>query len=423
MGRPSSFRSFWRAEQGVAAIAWALSLPLVIGAVALGIDIGSWYLAHRSLQTATDIAAIDAGYHLGTNTVTQPILASAANHSLSGNGYTIPGNMTVTVNYPPTSGSYSGNTNAVEVITSEPQARYFSRMFMASDPQIDVRAVSIRQPAGSACVLALNTTAANALEFQGNTTINLSNCSGASNSTSTSAVGLSGSSIVNAASLYAVGSVAQGGSSQLTTTYGTLTGGSSITDPYASLSVPNYVGCTKNNFNATGTNTISPGVYCNGLSFAANSNTTLSPGTYIIDRGSFKVNNNATVSGNGVTIILTSSTGSSYANVTINGGSSVSLTAPTTGTYAGMLMFQDRNAPYAASTANKLNGGATMSLVGAIYFPKQGVQFSGNSSNNSGSCTKIVADTVTFIGDSYLNNNCPNSVTKITTQGKVSLVE
>lgn len=423
MGLACLARKLWRAEQGATAVAWAIALPMLGGAVALGVDVGNWYLARRSLQTATDIAAIDAGYHLNS-TVTQAILLAAANHSLSGNGYTLPGNLTVTVHYPPTSGTYSGNTNAVEVITSQPQSRYFSRMFMSSDPSVGARAVSVRQPAGSACVLALNPTADNALKFQGNTTINLSNCTGASNSSSaSSAVLLSGSSVVSATSIYAVGGVSQGGASQLTTSSGVLTGGSPISDPYALVGISNYVGCSYNNYNAKNTTVLSPGVYCNGLSFAANSTTTLSAGTYIIDRGDFKINNNATVTGNGVTIILTSSTSSNYATVTINGGATVNLSAPTTGTYAGMLMYQDRNAPYASSNSNKLNGGATMSLVGAVYFPSQGVQFSGNSSNNSGSCTKIVADTVTFIGNSYLNNNCPNSVTDITTQGKVSLME
>src|SRR4029077_4526233 len=127
--------------------------------------------------------------------------------------------------------------------------------------------------------------------------------------------------------------------------------------------------------NATGT---TPYVFSNGLSLGAQASLTLGPGVYIIDRGSFSVGAQATLTApSGTTIILTSSTGSNYATASINGGASVSVTAPTTGDTAGLAVFQDRNAPTAGTSANSFTGGGTQNIVGALYFPNQGVTFAG----------------------------------------------
>ena len=58
----------------------------------------------------------------------------------------------------------------------------------------------------------------------------------------------------------------------------------------------------------------------------------------------------------GVTFILTSSTAAtnpgSIAQVSINGGATLNLTAPDTGTYAGVIMYQDRRADFGTSNIN-----------------------------------------------------------------------
>ena len=81
----------------------------------------------------------------------------------------------------------------------------------------------------------------------------------------------------------------------------------------------------------------------------------------------------------GTTIVLTSSTSSGYATANINGGATLNLTAPTTGATMGLAFFQDRNAPTAGTSANTFNGGGTQNIVGAIYFPNQGVTYAGGA--------------------------------------------
>jgi hypothetical protein len=407
---------------GTAAVLWGLTLPIVIGGLGLGADVGTWYFSEHNLQSATDAATIAAGYEITGGNPQRSAMQSAANREMTRNGFGSGSNITMTVNYPAQSGAYAGNTQAVEVIVTRPQSRFFSKLFLGADPGIRARAVASRQPQGSACVLSLASSGASALLFQGSTIVNLSNCSAAANSTDAAAINLSGSSTLSTYSLYTAGNYTQGTSATLTSGHPAITNGTPLTDPYSNLAMPSYGGCAQNNYNAKGSATINPGVYCNGMSFGSKADVTMSPGVYIVDRGTFDVNAGAKVTGNGVTIILTSSTGTNYANVNVNGGATVTLSAPTGDDYAGVLLYQDRNAPVAINS-NKLNGGSSTNYTGAIYFPNQEVQFTGNNSSTSTGCTKLVAKTITFTGNSYLSNDCPASVATVATQGTVKLVE
>jgi hypothetical protein len=113
----------------------------------------------------------------------------------------------------------------------------------------------------------------------------------------------------------------------------------------------------------------------------------------VIVGGTFDVASTAHVTTDtedGVTIFLTGS-GSDYAKVTINGGAHIDIVATTDGEYKGLAFFQDRDAPVISSgSPNKLNGGSSMNITGAIYFPNQRLSFSGNNSEE-GTCTRIVA--------------------------------
>jgi len=143
---------------------------------------------------------------------------------------------------------------------------------------------------------------------------------------------------------------------------------------------------------------LSPGVYCGGLSLNAGAVVTLQAGTYIMDGGSLSVNGGATLAGNGVTLVFTSG-----ANATINGGAVVNLTAPTSGTMAGIVVYADRNTP--AGTAFKFNGGAQQYFGGAVYVPTGAVSFAGGANTSTG-CTQLIGGTLTFTGNSQLSIDC-----------------
>src|SRR5262249_18264858 len=156
-----------------------------------------------------------------------------------------------------------------------------------------------------------------------------------------------------------------------------------------------YSGCNQNNYSLDGNHsqTFSPGtsgvmVFCNGLSVTGGSSVTLQPGTYVIDGGSFSISGNSSISGTGVTIILTSSRRSNYATASISGGSTVNISAPTSGTLQGLAFYQDRNAP--SSGNDSFSGGTTQNITGAIYFPNQGVTFNGGTETGGARCTQLI---------------------------------
>ena len=123
------------------------------------------------------------------------------------------------------------------------------------------------------------------------------------------------------------------------------TGQPSTPDPYADVNVPLFTGCDYHNYNSKKNDVLNPGVYCGGLHFNGGVSVTLNDGTYIVDRSAMLVDGGATVTGNHVTFVFTSSTGANYPNVTINGGAIMNLGPPNSGTLSGIVMYADRHTP------------------------------------------------------------------------------
>ena len=111
-----------------------------------------------------------------------------------------------------------------------------------------------------------------------------------------------------------------------------------------------------------------------------------------------------------MTIVLANDvSGGAPADVKINGNFNVNLTAPTTGPTAGIALFQDRVS--CASCSNSVNGGSSQSITGVIYFPSNSITYAGGASTGGPVCTKLVAKTISFKGNSTFNTNCSSSGT------------
>ena len=411
------WRRLWRDTTGNYATAFALAAPFLIGGTALASEGGLWLYERHIVQTAADTAALSAATAYGANTHSN--IQTQANAVASGYPFiTASYNASVVAHTPPISGSYSGNTKAVEVDISIQQPRLLSAVISQTPVTISGRAVALIGNGGNGCVLALNRTASAAVSAQGSIAVTLQNCGLYDDSNSASGLSGGGSATVSALSASVVGGVS--GASVYQTTNGISTGMFPVSDPYAGVPMPTPSGCTYNNLSEHGTVTLNPGTLCGGLKLVSGANVTLNPGVYIIDQGSLSVAGGATLTGNGVTIVFTSSTGSNYASATINGGATINLTAPSTGSTAGLVFFGDRNMP--TSTTFKFNGGSGQVVAGAVYVPDATVQFAGGA-NASANCTQIIGDTVTFTGNSYLKLNCSGQGTNSIGTNYASLVE
>ena len=413
-GNHCLFRRFRRDETGSFITISALAMPVFIGFVGLGTEVGLWLNKHQTQQGAADSAAVSAatGYYLdaSTNLKVQANAITAAYNLVDGvNG------VTVTTNRPPLSGNYTGTQGAVEVIVKQTQQRLFSALWDSRPLSISARAVALAVNGGKGCVLALDPTASKSITITGSAKVTLNGCSMLDNSNAITAMDVSGSSSLTALSVDSVGGIS--GANNITTTNGIVTGVAPTPDPYADVTMPSPSSsqCVNQPKNATPL----PNTFYCGLDFNAKSNTTLSPGTYFIGAQGLTVNAQATLTGTGVTLVFTQSNGS-YGQATINGGATVSLSAPTSGPTAGIVMFGDRNMP--SGTDYKINGGSTQVFGGAIYLSKAHVSYDGGASA-SNACLQLIGRTLTFNGNSNLAIDCQNKGTKPIGSATAKLVE
>lgn len=389
-------RQFAADQSGSNVIIFALIMPVLVGAAALGTEVGWWSYKHKNMQSAADSGAVSAAT-AGINLTTEANAVTATYGYANGLN-----NVTVTVNQPPTTGNYTSNPQAVEVIVGQPQSRLLSALFGTGSVPIAARAVAAPN-AGTGCVLALNSTASPAVTVSGSNQLNLINCNLYSDSSASPSLNVSGSATVSANQVGVVGDIS--GASNITAPNGIRTGMRPVADPYASVSPPPEPSCSnaKITVNSNGkTTSLSPGCYTGGITVNAGATLNLSPGIYYLDGANLSVAGNATITGTGVTLVFTGS-GSSWGTASIGSNANINLTAPSSGSTQGIVIYGDRKMP--AGTAFNLTGGGTQNFGGAIYLPKANLSFSGGNGTTT-SCTKIVADTITFTGSSNLQVNC-----------------
>lgn len=374
-----------KSERGNIAILFGLMLPLVVGGAAFGVETTYWYLTRLQTQSAADAAAIAGAMDARSGFAYATIKATALK-AATDNGF--PATGTITVNNPAATGSSGPNT--VEVILNTTAQRFFTAVFTSAAVNVQARAVAKFQNAGNACVLALNPSASAAAQFWGSAHLTLTGCSVMANSISTSALTVGGAGYLAADCLIATGGVAVDSGAHITCSHN-ITGAAPVADPYGSLPVPPN-GPAQNDNSGNG-GTLNPGYYSGGFSIKSSKSATLNPGTYVID-GNFDIKGN--MSCTGCTFYFKPT-----ASISINSSAQLTLTPPTTGTYAGMLFFGDRN----MTGTIKINGNSSSHLTGAIYFKGATVQYLGNYSGDNG-CTYVVADKVDWSGNSSFNVDC-----------------
>ncbi len=392
---------FFKDRRGGVAPLLALGIIPLVGTVGAAVDYSRASAARAAMQGALDAAALILSKEAGQ--LSTGALGEKASAYFNAN-FARPEvqDPQVSVAASPAAGGTSLNLSATGSINTA-----FMRVMGFSTLNISVSSGVFASADGLGCVLSLDKNASGAIAGTGSTSIALNGCSLYDNSQSPSALTVGGSATISALSVGVVGGIS--GKDGITTTQGIKTGVGPVADPYANDSFPNFFGCGQNNFTAKSTITINPGVYCGGMTINAGANVTLNPGIYYLDGGSLSVNGGATITGTGVTLVFTKKTGSDWPTATINGNATVNLTPPKSGPTAGIVIFGDRNIPI--GTSFKFNGGATQYLGGAIYVPTGAITFAGGAGTAT-TCTQIIGNTVSFVGNSSLAINCSSYETK-----------
>jgi Flp pilus assembly protein TadG len=412
-------RRFLRSRKGNIAIISALMMPAIVGFCGLAGETAYWYYRHRDIQGAADLGAFGGAAVLRSGGSSTAITSAATADAVT-NGWR-QANGSIQVNSPPTSGSWQ-NQQSVQVVLTENQTRYFSKLFNgAGTVPISVRSTATVLAAGKACILGLNTSAANTVWFQGNATSTLTNCNVATNSSNALGFMQSGSSTAFMPCAYSSGGEQHTAGLHLTSCGAVVQHHPVTPDPYANVPEPSVAGCAAAPVTAPALIVNIPnttGVTCFNANVDFKGTVNFAPGVYVINSGAANpliFNSGANITGTGVTFYLANTT------IQINGTSHSTLTAPTSGTYHGLLFFGSRNLP--ASNNNVLNGNATTLMTGAAYFPTQHIDFLGNFTG-AGGCMQVVADTIKYTGSGTFASTCPGTgQNDIVVYGNISLVE
>lgn len=425
-------KQLWQDRRGNVLVLMGAGLPVLIGAAGLATDTIQWALWKRQLQRGADSAAFAGVYAKVTGeavdncsnvtgaTYAQPVAWDVKKNNFAGL------TLTCVAENSPSSGAYSNDPYAVKVTLSVQKKLSFSSLFMSSVPTITASATATVVPSGKYCVVSLENTANTGITASGTANVNLG-CGMITNSTSMTAAIATGSSTVTASPIAAVGGISASNN------WGTGTVLQPFTlaqeDPFANVYPPTPTDCKSFNhydtnnsnkangvldFTAAGSPITAGGTYC----FKENGNATLEikgkvtlpKGTYVLDATSLKMaTNGASLTCHECTFILTSSDADtdpdSIGGVDLSGGK-LDLSAPKSGTYKGIMIYQDRRAEYSSSTTNIINGNSDSSLVGALYFPNQQMSFIGTAGVET-SCLQLVARVVDFSGTADITNVCP----------------
>jgi Flp pilus assembly protein TadG len=409
-------RSFRFDNSGAVAMIFALAILPVMLTLGATIDYQRATMARSRLQAAVDSAAITVAEQPSlTQTARNTLAQNIVKRNLGGLAMEL-SSLTITETEPTTTSFIVTATGSVSTA--------FMQLMLVPQMNISATAASMMSSIstttttpgpGLGCVLSLDHSEVDSVDDMGNATIILTNCDLYDNSNNGVALNVGGNASLSARYVGVYGGVS--GASAITTTAGLNPyDGIIISDPYAGVPLPKFSGCNQTNFSAKTAVTISPGVYCGGMQLNAKAAVTMNPGVYILDQGSLTANGQASMTGTGVTIVFTSSTGNNWATASINGGATINLTAPTCATYdatlcpmPGIVLYGDQN--MTVGTSFKLNGGSSQVFGGAVYLPRAALNFIGNAASSgnatpSNGCLQVIADTIYFSGTSNVAVNC-----------------
>jgi Putative Flp pilus-assembly TadE/G-like len=354
-------------ELGQALVAVALGLVVLLGMLGLAIDFGYLRYQKGKMQAAADAAAI-----AGAAEVLYTDVSTAAQAAATTDGF-------------------ANGTGGVSVTVNQPT--FFMKVLGVNSVPLSARSVALGSSPN--CIYALNTTGdaitiTLAIIQVACGVVDDSNLGGLVAALDATSIGLAGS---NDGFLVSTNPTAQQHIPR-------------ATDPFASLPAPTTGSCATHPTKTiiTTTTTLNPGTYCGGITLSGG-HATFNPGLYILNGGGLVMTSalGGVATGTGVTFYNTG-TGAGSCNTCYRGITSFftlgsSLTAPTTGTYAGILFFQDRNNPQQANFDADASGG-TRTLTGAYYFADATVSFLFNFGN---SYTIIDAKTISWTVALQLN--------------------
>lgn len=392
MDRNSASARFGR-RAGQTMLLLAVCIFAMLGILGLVLDGGRIYFEKRRAQAAADAGAMAAAQELRRGLRTPEWVRSSAVNDTELNGYSDE-DSTILVSAPPSSGPRSADDNFAEVRIRRILPTTFIRAVGMRTAEINVRSVAGLLPDQFFCIYALDTDASGGFTNNGTSTFE-ANCGIMVNSIAGDAFrGLGTGACTKATNISIAGDYSVGCSDpNLQTTPDT--GVPAVPDPLAHLPEPDYSTMPAGSFTGPATARIySPGVYTNKLQVTSGKSATFLPGIYVLQKGlQFS---GGTITGDGVMFYNVNEQGND--TISISAAATVTLRAPYSGTYMGILFFGSRSSPYTPPNHNIARGSSGSNYTGTFYFPNEHIDFAGTPAGSVG-WTIIVARTMDFSGD------------------------
>ncbi len=403
-------------EIGQTLILFALGLAVLLGMAAMTIDVGLAYVARRDMQNAADAAAL-AGADFLLEGQSSVLAANVARDLALQNGYdNAAADVTVTINIPPTSGSHSGDSDFVEVIIEHPVDFVLARALPTDKTSFDISARAVagidRTPKPYS-IITLSQAACQAMQFNGQVNLTITDAGTLTNSECT------------------VDAFSTNGTINVDTSANDVVGGWNITgqsgdvslppsraghydDPLIGVPVPmptsGPVQTCPTYGGPPGTVILQPGVYnctidptgqwglqfepgnyyiTGGIVINGGGDVTFGEGLYFLQGQGLIITGNGTVTGDDVTFYI------DEGQVTLTGTSDTQLTAPTSGTYEGIVIFQNRS----LTTTVNMSGDAISDGWGAVYAAGAQIHLVGNTGST---LHQFISDTFLMDGNSTI---------------------
>ncbi|MDH7794505.1 MULTISPECIES: TadE/TadG family type IV pilus assembly protein [unclassified Beijerinckia] len=363
---------FKRNRSGAIAVAFALAFVPVLIATGVAVDYSRSLAAKADLQNALDSATMAVAQNTAGDATA--IGSAALNAAVASSHYSaLSGTWTRKI----TDGTVTGTATAGIATT-------FLSLINRADVTISAKSVVATQGSATTnnvCILVLDPTSSQSLLVNSGVTINAPKCQiDVASKGNPAAIFNSGGNFQVSKICVAGTNVIQNGGAVSSLS----TGCKTATDPFAgTLPPPASATCTVSNQNYSGTNTLQPGVYCGNFNFNGSGTLNLQPGVYVFKNTRWNLNSGWTVKGTDVTFYFADS--NSY--IQVNSGVAINIAAPTTGTYANLLMYE----PVGLSKSSfSVNGSAGHSFNGLIYLPSRNITFNSVSTVSSENITMVV---------------------------------
>jgi Flp pilus assembly protein TadG len=393
-----------RSRRGSIAIFVAIAALVLIGVMGLAIDTGYTLTARAQLQNAADAAALAGAAELATPGQTDYDKVRAAAVTVAARNFVVgccPTGVVLDSNpkndpagdivvgkwkLDSGTGTYSFDPtdpapDAVQVRArvgasskNSPLQLFFGPLFGQSIGEGGRSALARLGSANDPFVLVLDPSQSGALTISGSAKLQLSSGAIQVNSSDACGLQLNSASSLLAQKIKVVGNSCSSGA----ITGSVSTGAPVFADPLSSIPEPSIVGMPAQGA-ITSAGTYSPGYYAGGIKLTGGT-ASLLPGIYVIGSANpgkgITLTGSGVLDGDGVMLFI-----QGPADLTTSGGGAgMRLTPPTTGTYAGITIFQARS----NTTGSSIHGSGTNDIQGIIYMPAAELDIAGTSNDSFG---------------------------------------